>query len=169
MSVAVAEKLRGDRVTVGLGVDQNGRRASRVGRGSRGWRGGTSLLRSRPWSFQRIQGGVHGRIVLHAPHAPVVDREDAREAIRSSVTSEHYAVPDDEDPIEDNLTEVLVMVGVERREQRSHRFEGCHRKERTPADRRVKLGWPTRTSAATRGDQEELEGQSAESGFRSLA
>jgi hypothetical protein len=53
-------------------------------------------------------------MVLHAPYAPVVHREDAREAIRSSMTSEQYAVPDDEDPIEDNLTEVLAMVGLER-------------------------------------------------------
>jgi hypothetical protein len=29
------------------------------------------------------------------------------------MTGEQYAVPDDEDPIEDNLTEVPVMVGLE--------------------------------------------------------
>jgi hypothetical protein len=60
----------------------------------------SASLRSRPRPFQRIQGCVHGRIALHASYASVVQREDAREAIRSSVTSEQYAVPDDEDPIE---------------------------------------------------------------------
>ena len=127
--VAVVEQARSDRIAIGLVVHQDP--AERVAciriEGLEDDAEGRPLLRSRPRPFQRIQGCVYGRIVLHAPYAPVVHREDAREAIRSSMASEQYAVPDDEDPIEDNLTEVLVMVCIERREQRSHRFEGCHR------------------------------------------